>query len=239
MRIVTTCHKAGWEQYGNGFADSLALLPQNADFAWYSEGYDFCKRNEDLPRLQAFKAKYAYYRPPDWRYDVVRFSNKVYAVHDALYKYDGIGVWMDADMVLKEPIPDGYLESLLPNECYIALFQREGWHSECGLWVVDCTHPEHKRFLDTLLAYYEQDKFKEAHEWHDSVLMDATIRAFEREHRIKAHNLSGPHSKEDHPMAFHPIARYLDHLKGPTRKKLGYSPERKAHEIRLPDSARC
>jgi hypothetical protein len=234
LRIVTTCHKAGFEQYGQKCLDGLRHWPAKAEILWYTEGFDLPGgrakgiRNESLPKLAQFKAKHAYYIAPSWRYDVTRFANKVYAVHDALYDYDGLGVWMDADIVATRKLPPGYLESLLPNEAYIALFQREGWHSECGLWLVDCSHPEHKRFMDTLLHWYETGKFREAHEWHDSVLMDSTVRAFEREGLITSHNLSGPYSKDDHPMAKHPIARYVDHLKGPERKALGRSPERKA-----------
>ncbi len=230
MRVVTTCHEAGWEQYGHRCHAGLIYWPTD-DICWYTENFTLplgsarAIRNESLPKLQAFKARWANYLPPDWRYNVCRFANKVYAVHDALYDYDGIGVWMDADIIAREQLPQGYIESLLPNECYIAMFQRDGWHSECGLWVVDCSHPEHKRFMDNLLDWYESDRFRDAHEWHDSVLMDATVRAFERDGLIKSHNLSGPHSKSEHPMAKHPLAKYLDHLKGPDRKAMGRSPE--------------
>ncbi len=229
MRVVTTCNAAGWEKYGKRCFDGLKHWPENASVRWYTEGFDLPNgiRNETLTKLQSFKWAHTKYIPPDWRYNVARFANKVYAVHDALYDYTGIGVWMDADIIATKDIPEGYIESLLPADHYIALFQREGWHSECGLWVVDCSHPHHQGFLDNLLDWYEKGTFAQAHEWHDSVLMDATVRAFERDGLIKAHNLSGPHSKADHPMMLHPIAKYVDHLKGPTRKDLGYSPERK------------
>lgn len=235
MRIVTTCHKEGFEQYGRKCLEGLKYWPSGAEIWWYTEGFDLPSNaqakgidNASLSRLTEFKAKWKFYRPPDWRYDVVRFANKVYAVWDALREYDGLGVWMDADIVAQKPLPAGYLESLLPAGAYIALFQRDGYHSECGLWLVDCTHPQHRRFMDTLLAFYEQATFCNAHEWHDSVLMDSTVRAFEREHLITAHNLSGPYKNTRHPMAKHSIAQYVDHLKGPERKALGFSPERAA-----------
>lgn len=235
MKVVTTCHAEGFAKYGERCRQGLQYWPANAEFVWYCEGFDLpatprvtAKRNEDLPALEQFKAKYARYKAPDWRYDVVRFANKVYAVHDALHDYDGLGVWMDADIVANKKIPEDYIESLLPDGAYIALFQREGMHSECGLWLVDCTHRYHRQFMDALLAQYEQGTFRRAHEWHDSVLMDATIRGFEREHLIVSHNLSGKHKGEEHPMAKHDIAQYVDHLKGPSRKDLGYSPERQA-----------
>ena len=233
IKIVTTCHKEGWDEYGRKCLGGLKFWPQDAKIVWYTEGfvlpptrYAEARPNEDLPKLQAFKQRHKHYIWPDWRYDVVRFCNKIYAVHDALYDHDGLGVWMDADIVATRRLPKGYLETLLPDDCYIALFQRDGMHSECGLWLVNCRNKIHRPFMDALLDWYEKDAFVSAHEWHDSVLMDATVRAFERDGLIKSHNLSGPHKGEEHPMAKHDIAKYVDHLKGPSRKQLGRSPER-------------
>ena len=233
MRVVTSCHKAGWEQYGKECLEGLKKWPKEAEIIWYSEGFDLPAqgyvrevKNETLPKLQAFKQRHAAFRPPTWRHDVVRFCNKIYAVHDALRDYEGLGVWMDADIVTTKRPPKGYLQSLLPDGAYIALFQRDGMHSECGLWLVDGSHPQHKAFMDSLLEWYEADKFKQAHEWHDSVLMDATVRAYVRAGLITAHNLSGAASNVEHPMAAHDSAKYWDHRKGPSRKALGYSPER-------------
>ena len=75
MRVVTTCHKAGWEQYGRECWDGLKHWPSSAEFYWYAEGFDvppyehglfgvLPKRCEALPKLEAFKAKHAYYVPP-------------------------------------------------------------------------------------------------------------------------------------------------------------------------------
>jgi hypothetical protein len=235
LRVVTSCHKAGWDQYGQRCLDGLKKWPREAEILWYTEGFELPEAphvraiaNESLPKLQAFKQRHAKYIAPDWRFDVVRFCNKIYAVHDALRDYEGLGVWMDADIVTTKRPPPGYIESMLPTGAYIALFQRDGMHSECGLWLVDGKHPMHKPFMDSLLSWYEEDKFKQAHEWHDSVLMDATIRAYVRDGLIEVHNLSGAHSSKEHVMALHDSARFWDHLKGPSRKALGHSPERAA-----------
>lgn len=235
MRIVTTCHRAGWEQYGHKCWDGLRQLWPGTEVVWYTEGFALPqqrphyseRKNEELAKLQEFKAKWKHYIAPDWRYDVVRFANKAYAIYDALRDYDGIAAWWDADIILKKTLPAGYLEELLPNECYIALFKREGWHSECGLWIVDCAHPLHKAVMDSFIGWYETGRFRDAHEWHDSILLDVTLRGFERQNLIKTHNLSGKWSNLEHPMARHPISEYVDHLKGPARKQIGYSPERK------------
>lgn len=179
--------------------------------------------NATLPELQAFKKRHEKFVPPSYIYDVVRFSNKVFAVYDALYDHKGIGVWIDADMVPYRDIPKGYIESLLKPGDYVAMFRRN-FHSECGLWVVDCSHPEHQSFMEMFRALYTEDKFKALREWHDSYLMDKVVEHFEREAMIRVTNLSDSDGAA-HPMATHEIAKYLDHLKGPSRKNLGFSPE--------------
>lgn len=232
IRVVTTCHKAGWEQYGQKCLAGWKHFPDNCELHWYTEGYTIPETdrvkavdNESLTELQAFKSKYSYFKAPWYTFDVVRFSHKVFAVADALKDHDGLGVWMDADIVPFADIPEGYIESLLPRDTYIALFKRTGMHSECGFWVVDCTHRHHKLFLNTLLDMYRKDAFKEAQEWHDSYLMDIVLRNLEKQGVIRSFDLSGEHAKEEHPMAKADIARFVDHLKGLDRKKAGFSAE--------------
>lgn len=225
MKVVTTVHKAGFEQYGHRWIESVRHWPK-ADFVMYAEGFepDFPhKRCEEVERLEAFKAKHADYIAPSWRYDIKRFSNKVFAAYDALYDHDGIGVWLDADCVTFKDIPDGFIEGLLDG-AYLAHFDRPGHYTETGLWVMDCRHPEHKAFLDTWVDWFESGAFKQLHEWHDCTTLDATIRMFKRDGRIKTKSLSGEHGKGMHPMAKAATSQYIDHCKGP-RKNLGFSPE--------------
>jgi hypothetical protein len=215
--------------------DGLKLWPKEAEIVWYTEGFDLPKtryvrevKGESIEALQAFKSRYRHYRAPGWRHDVVRFANKAYALYDGLRDCDGFGVWMDADIVTQRRMPKGYLRSLLPDGCYIALFQRDGIHSEVGLVLFDCGHPQHGAFMDYYRNLYDSGRFKDAHEWHDAVMMDVTLRAFEKNGLVRSHNLSGRASNVSHPMAVHDLAQYMDHLKGPSRKALGHSPERKA-----------
>lgn len=227
MRVVTTVHKAGFERYGFRWVESIKNWPK-AEFVMYAEGFDpdgvHFKRCEDVPRLVAFKEKHKHYKPVSWHWDVVRFCNKVYAAYDALYDYKGLGVWLDADTVTYNPIPEGYIGNLLPPNCYIGHFRRTGHYTETGMWLIDCGHPQHKAFLDRWLEWFESGAFKTLREWHDCTTLDATIRQFEKAGLIKSHSLSGEFEREMHPMAKVDLAKYLDHCKGP-RKDIGASPE--------------
>lgn len=231
IRCVTTCHLDGWNQYGSKLLSGWHHFPESCELVWYTEGYSIPDTervtqidNSTLTELQEFKKRHSFYRPPYYLWDVVRFSHKVFSVLDALKDHDGLGVWIDADIVPYADMPEDYMERLI-GDSYIAMFRRKGMYSECGFWIVDCSHKSHGEFLGRLRSMYVDGKFKSFHEWHDSYLMDVVIRGMEREGLISIENLSGVHSSEGHPMARADIARYLDHTKGPSRKRLGVSPE--------------
>jgi hypothetical protein len=225
MRVVTTVHKAGFDLYGQRFIEGMKLWPEH-EFQMYAEGFDYpgAKRNEDLPRLEAIKQRHANYLAPNWKWDVLRFANKVFACHDAFYDHKGLGVWIDCDTVTYNRIPEGYIESMLPEGNYLGMFKRTGMHTETGFWVVDCSHEYHKEFFDYWLDIYETGAFRMLSQWHDCETMDKSVRKFEADGKIKTISLSQGHEKDMHPMAKSDIGRYIDHCKG-NRKASGFSPE--------------
>ena len=229
MRVVTTAHKAGFDQYGHRWLDSRKNWPKKTEFWWYAEGYDLDAKGVtvkdvlDVPGFAEWKAKHIHYVPPSWQWDVVRFAHKVFAVCDALMDYDGIGVWLDADVVTYKKLPAGKVEEAVAGH-YIAHYGRTGFYTETGMWIVDCSHPEHKAFMETLRQSYLNERYQLLPQWHDCMVFDATLRAFVKAGRVTAKNLSGAFHKDMHPMAKTEFAKYLDHCKG-NRKAAGYSPE--------------
>jgi hypothetical protein len=227
MKVVTTVHKAGFEQYGHRWIKSMRNWPAGTEFVMYAEG--FTPEGVDsvdvasLPELKAFKASRQGYVAPSYRHDVVRFSNKVFAAAHAFKDHDGIGVWLDADCVTYQPVTEELIRESLAG-AYFACFKRPFLYTETGLWIVDCTHDENQAFFDTWTKWFTSGAFVNLPEWHDCTTLDATIRLFEQDNRITAHNLSGEFENTMHPMAKAPLSAYFDHLKGP-RKSLGFSPE--------------
>lgn len=232
MRVVTTCHKEGFDRYAHRILDCWQHWPQGSELWWYTEGFDLPKdrpagivemKIEQLTTLAKFKAKHDGYRPPNYLFDVVRFSNKVYAAADALRDYKGVGVWMDADCVTRKPIPSGHIESHLHGS-YMAMLKRRGMYTETGFWIMDCAHPQHEDFLQTWTGWYECEAYRGLSNWTDCETLDATVRKFERAGLIETLSLSGEFDGDMHPMAKIPLGAYIDHCKG-GRKDLGYSPE--------------
>jgi len=179
-----------------------------------------------LKEFVEWRAKYIGYIAPDYRFDVVKFAHKVFAAADAFYDYDGIGVWTDADLVTFAQIPDGLIEKQV-EDAYLACYQRTGLYTETGLWIMDCSHPEHRNFLDYWRQLYLTDRFKGLAQWVDCMTLDATIRHFGD--KIKINNLSGEYSRHIHPQAMTELGKYCDHAKG-NRKIAGVSPENKQRE---------
>jgi len=209
--------------------DGWKHWPRDAELWWYTEDYDVPETAgvktvpvSHLQQLTDLKRRYGKYVPPAYIWDVVRFSHKVFAAIDALSDYRGIGVWLDADCVTHNDIPDGYIENMLEKESYIGIFRRDGMYTETGFWVMDCSHPVHNDFLQTWAGWYDSGGFATLGGWTDCHTLDATIRKFKGQ--IKVTNLSGEHSSNMHPMSQVDLAKYIDHCKGP-RKLEGFSPE--------------
>lgn len=242
MRVVTTASKEGYEQYGHRWLESIWKWPEGTEFCWYTEGYSLPDpvvytlpnlRTKDFSQVRGFtewKLRHAFYLPPSWRWDVVRYAHKVFAACDALEKYDGVGVWLDADCVTFEKIPAGLIEQQVADGVYIAHYARTGHYTETGMWIMNCAHPEHGRFLTSWKNMYMSGRFRQLPEWHDCMTLDATIRRFTKDDKIRTRNLSGEHSREMHPQALSELGKYIDHCKGP-RKGKGYSAENKMHEV--------
>ena len=230
MRVISTVHKQGWEVYGERWLEGLKFWPKDTEFILYAEGFDLdnprveCRRIEAVPRAAAFKRRYEHYKAVWWMWDVVRFSNKVFASYDALHDYQGLALWLDADCITYKRIPKGYVEKMLPQGHYLAMYKRIGTSTETGFVIRDCSNPNHCAFMEMWVRWLESDAFKTLPQWCDAYLMDLTVRRFEKEGLIRTHSLSGEFDKDMHPMAKTDIARYIDHLKG-NRKTGEFSKE--------------
>ena len=126
ITVCTTFHKEGLDLYGQRFIDSFAKrVDKQIKLLVYAE--DCVVVNPDptqitvfdakleLKKLNAFKQRWKddprangippdeikARRPRDWhkkfKWDAIRFANKVYAVFDACERSKDWCVWMDAD----------------------------------------------------------------------------------------------------------------------------------------------
>ncbi|SFL19462.1 hypothetical protein SAMN04488518_1214 [Pseudovibrio ascidiaceicola] len=243
---VTTFNRQGYEKYGKNFLRSfIKYWPQEVKLFVYAED---AKVEFDAPNivvfsqrkvlndLVSFKEDYSRNKfanginpvAPDmeksFRWDAVRFSNKVFAIHDAIERsidiYDHL-IWLDADIVTHDAIPLTFLEKLSPLKRELAAYLNRKGCPECGWVDFNLRHPQIKNFADSFKKIYSDGLFLRFKESHDSYVFWELVKQFERQKRVRFKHL-GSRWASGHVFVNSELGRYMDHLKG-TRKDVGHS----------------
>jgi hypothetical protein len=157
----------------------------------------------------------------NFRFDVYKFFRKIFAIthYDAEAIIPELFAWVDADVVFKQRVPDGFLRTLLGGKP-IAHLGRPGLHSECGFIAWDPMAPKHNEFMRTYGQLYWSGAVRYLAEWHDSWAFDFVLTLLE----IPSRNLAKG-CDPNHPFVYSQLGLYMDHLKGPERKARGSSQE--------------
>lgn len=261
ITVVTTFHAKGLEQYGQRFIDSFASrVNKNIKLIVYAE--DCTPVNPDpgqiviqdaretLPKLNAFKERWKDVpkangdisadpirsRRKDsnkpFKWDAIRFANKVYAVFDACAKREGDWiVWMDADTFVHSDWSLEQFKELLPKNAYITYVGRgkgsQTW-PECGFYGLNMNHPVCHSFLEDFERMYEDadNGMFLLDEWHDSYIFGEILKKYSE---FPSHDYSAEmYLKEaksgggGHPLINGPLGKWIDHMKG-GRKSTGKS----------------
>ena len=263
ITVVTTFHQAGLDLYGQRFLDSFSQnVETKIKLLVYAENCTpvinpECKNIkvfdsfEALPKLNQFKAKWgsvphangdisahpARRGRKDWnkafKWDAVRFANKVYAVFDACERSTDWCVWMDADTFVHSPWKHKDFAKLLPEDKWITYVGRgkgsQTW-PECGFYGMNLKHPMCVQFLKEFERFYEEpDKgIFELVEWHDSFVfghilnqlrpIDNNVLDYSAEMYLKEAKSGGG----GHPLINTVLGKWIDHMKG-NRKVTGKS----------------
>jgi hypothetical protein len=234
--LVTTCHLAGWQQYGRRMVETFdQFWPPDFPFYLYAEEFEPDHSRPIVRALPAwlieFKARQANNPAAhgmiegkyDFRLDCVRFAHKVGAVTDAASRLDAdILIVADADIVTHAPVDEDWLSSLFPPGPYVAWLEREHQYFEGGFYMLRCNHPAHRRIMTRWQGLYESDAVLELPQTHDAQSLQQVVFEAEREGLLTVHSLSGEARGHEHPLVNGPLGARLDHLKGP-RKMLGKS----------------
>lgn len=262
--VVTTFHKQGLDTYGQRFMDTFNQnVDPNIDLRVYAENCDpvvndshdriaVFSAETNLDKLQVFKQKWKDVpkangkcppdikarRPKDWhkefKWDAIRFANKVYAVFHACQEeeYDVV-VWMDGDTVCHSPISQQKFESFFPDNTWLSYLGRGHKWPECGFYGLHIHKPGAKEFLKEFERVYEDadNGIFKMEEWHDSYVFDECLKkirtAYPQIHDLSGHLVKG----EGHPLINTELGAYFDHLKG-DRKTEGMSRKKDLFTVR-------
>ena len=232
MKAITTFSRALFDSYAHRVIETFENWPDRARLIVYSEDMtaDSTDRIEwrDLhqrcPDLVKFKEHCKTVPRPHngYEFDAARFANKAFAMMDGADA--GLCFWLDADCVTYRKIPDGFMESLIPEGHYMGYYGRDKLYTETGFWGARADHRYHKKFMDAWKQVYLDGTVFKLPQWHDCMTLDFTRAHFETWGLMKNENLSAEYFRISHPMARSKLGRYIDHCKGP-RKIEGFSPE--------------
>lgn len=250
ISVITTFHKPGYELYGKKMIHSfLKNWPKEVKLYVYHENCEVEESAENLIKFDLHSAcsdlvefKNRWKNVPKangdvsmdpvrskrrdsgkgFKWDAVRFSNKVYAIYNCSKICDTEWlVWMDADNLCHSPISLDKLLSLFPKGKELCFLGRKGKFSECGLYGINLRSNNSRLFLDDFINFYNNAEHGifTLDEWHDSYVFDQ----IRKRHTLSELNWSeGLVTGEGHPLINSEWGAYLDHLKG-DRKKLGRS----------------
>lgn len=163
----------------------------------------------------------------NFRFNAYCFFRKVFAMTDAMnfeWAKEGPVAWIDADVIIYNDIPEGFISQTLDGK-YLAYLGRAGLFSETGYIAFDSNHPVHDGFIDLFRKTYLTGAFRFLGNWTDCYVFDFVREVLQVPEKNLAKGLS-----IEHPFVDSILGKYMDHLKGPERKDLGYSPELKKRE---------
>jgi len=261
ITLVTTFHQPGLDLYAQRFLDSFAEhVDKRIKLLVYAE--DCSPHNPDpeqitifdakvLRKLSQFKNRWGNVpkangdisgdpvrsRRKDsnkaFKWDAVRFANKIYAVLDACERSTDWCVWIDADTYVHSAWSYEEFEKLLPNNKWLTYVGRgkgsQTW-PECGFYGLNVKNVACQEFLQELEEFYEnaENGIFTLAEWHDSyvfgdILKRKTVKHsnvldYSAEMYIKTAKSGGG----GHPLINCELGRWIDHLKG-ARKHAGKS----------------
>lgn len=255
--VITTFHAAGLAQYGQTMIDAfdqhwpasvpLVVYAEDCEPRMLSSRVSVRDLHACCPKLVAFKTQHRNnpvangtvmkdtnvpFRDNNFKWDAVRFSNKVFAVIHGTRNLDTDWViWLDADTKTFAQIPQGFLQEICDNTamaCYLG--RREKYHSECGWVAYNRRHADLPHFIDCWENLYDSGALFDLREYHDSFVFDVLRKQFQGTRGTRFSNISPevPGKGPGHPFIASRLGLYMDHMKGSRRKALGHS---------LPDDA--
>lgn len=180
---ITSFSKEGYSRYGKKFLESIDNWPGEI-IAYLEEDIDFDhpklikKDLLSIPELKTF-LNYIDGKPEprgyvngvyDYNFDLWKFCRKMFAQFDA-FNEKGKVFWIDADCILKAPLPEKFLKNLFEGEA-LCFLGREGFYTECGFVGFDLNHPDFEEFKNRYIATLQRGIVFTLKGWHDCYCFD-------------------------------------------------------------------
>lgn len=244
--VVMTLGERIWESYGKNSVDSFVKhWPDYINLYIYYDGkkpeYNapnviFLDFNYRIPEHAEFIERNKDRHPDFLNYDInnidvqaAKFACKVYAqLHELEKPRKKYVIYLDGDVVTKQDVNEELLYSIVDSQKYLSFVNRmPARFTETSIMIWNTDHTHHKLWCETYRSMYDDDKIFEHKAWHDCIAFDQTTFPMIQEGLIECMDLGyGMWKRTKHPLVVGPLGEYFDHLKGPSRKAKGFSPER-------------
>lgn len=201
IQVVTSFGPDGFEQYGKAFIESYVKYCDVPLVVYYeiqkpaiSHPLITYRDLFSVPRSREFID--AVGKLPifggiingerNYRYDIAKFSRKVFVQWDAARFHGGKLFWIDADVEFLAKLPSTFLSNML-DDVFMVWMGRSNSHSCASFLGWNNQHPDAQRFWQ---AYYDTlitGQIFVQREWHDSYYIDVVRETL----KVSSRNLSG------------------------------------------------
>jgi len=176
---------------------------------------DFKARHKENPEANGL-GSHAIKGGKNYRYDAVRFSHKVFTLFQFLEANEtDFLIWLDGDSRTHSRVTRKDIESWCPPGKFAGYLARPWLYTETGFHIFNTKHVIANSFLNKWKEYYTEDGIFNLDMWTDCHTYDAAMHHFDSKHW---YNLSPP-MKNNHPFINGPLGDFMDHMKGPRKKK--------------------
>lgn len=154
---------------------------------------------------------------------ILQFSKKAFSIIHAMknIKCDRL-VWVDADTIIKMPIPEQLIHLACPDDCLSAHFsvyhdkENKTWHScETGFFILNKNHSEFKNFCNEYERIYTEDDTTGIRRFYDGEVYGKVV-DYMLEKDVKMLNMNP--GKHKTPVSRSLFAPYINHFKGSGHK---------------------
>ena len=246
--VVMTLGERVWNTYGKNSVETFdKYWPEEIALTIYFDGkipdyrsphsrVIFKQFEKEIPEHAEFIERNKDRHPDFLNYDInnidvqaAKFACKVYAqLHQLEKPPHQYVIYLDGDVVTKETITTDLLDVMVSPKHYLSFVNRmPARFTETSIMIWNTHHPLHNQWCQTYRAMYDEDKIFEYSAWHDCIAFDETTFPMMKAGMIECMDLGyGEWKRSKHPLVVGPLGQYFDHLKGPSRKAKGFSPER-------------
>ena len=246
IEVLTTFHRAGWEQYGKKMVETfLQHWPEDIVIHLYCEDVETGIKHDRVVEHDIFKTC-----PPlkdflaqhnndhnngirngqrDFKFDAIKFCYKVFAqCHRIRNSKADTLLFVDADTVTFAPPPISELQKLLPDDNFTAYIGRPNNKklpfTETGFIMYNLKHPNTVNFAEVFEDLYTTGKIFDLEYQVDCFTYDTARRITEQTHGAMSNDITGPGGLgKRHPFVNTILGTFMDHLKGDARKAQGRS----------------